>query len=68
MVGYSATFPFLSIFVVVKTGVVIKFDILEQGRHQGLACAGALKCTEVHLMQSNAVECGRMQSNAVECG
>ena len=25
---------------------------------------GALKCTEVHLMQSNAVECGRMQSNA----
>ena len=32
--------------------------------NQGLGCAGAFKCTEVHLMQSNAVEYSRMQSNA----
>ena len=33
--------------------------------NQGLGCAGAFKCTEVHLMQLNAVECGRMRLELV---
>ena len=34
-------------------------------RYQGLGCAGALKCTEVHLIQSNAARVASSEVNEV---
>ena len=34
--------------------------------NQGLGCAGAFKCTEVHLMQSNAARISSSEMNEVD--